>query len=161
MMPVRARMPATPPGLAAPGITAYSPPTVGDPNKIIIPGIESPSSIGKVLEGLAEQQRVATVIVRRGERFLLKIIEVRAEVVIGEVRCLNWSPEISRKIYLGFKQDDRLTGESRREVLLADAIDEFGHEAHRFRVFIPRDEIVAVYEDLDDRFDETPFLPLP
>ena len=46
-------------------------------------------------------------------------------------------------------------------MLLADAIDRFGSEAHRFRVYIPLDDVVAVYEDLDDRFDQTPFLPLP
>jgi hypothetical protein len=128
--------------------------------KIIVPGTDNPGSIQKVLEYLAENQRVATLIVRRGERFLLKVTEVRKSVVVGEVRCLNWSPEISRKIYEGFSAND-LTGESRREVLLADAIDKFGSEAHRHRVYLPLDDIVAVYEDLDDRFDETPFLPLP
>jgi hypothetical protein len=46
-------------------------------------------------------------------------------------------------------------------MLLADAIDRFGGDAHRYRVFIPLDEISQVYEDLDDRFDQTPFLPLP
>lgn len=129
--------------------------------KIIVPGTEHPGSISKVLEAFADQTRVATIIVRRGERFLLKIKEVRKEVVVGEVRCLNWSPEISRKIYEGFRSKQDFAGEARREVLLADAIDRFGAEAHRFRVFIPLDEIVAVYEDLDDRFDQTPFLPLP
>lgn len=129
--------------------------------KIIIPGTDHPSSLTKVLEAFAEKQRVATVIVRRGERFLLKIIEVRKEVLVGEVRCLNWSPEISRKIYAGFNNENDLTGESRREVLLADAIDRFGAEAHRHRVYIPLDDVAAVYEDLDDPFDETPFLPLP
>ena len=29
------------------------------------------------------------------------------------------------------------------------------------RVYIPIEEITAVYEDLDERFDQTPFLPLP
>lgn len=129
--------------------------------KIIVPGTDRPASIIKVLEAFAEHQRVATLIVRRGERFLLKITEVRKEVVLGEVRCLNWSPEISRRIYEGFKNDQELSGEGRREVLLADAIDRFGNEAHRYRVFIPLDDVVAVYEDLDDRFDQTPFLPLP
>lgn len=129
--------------------------------KIIVPGTDRPNSITKVLEAFAEHQRVATLIVRRGERFLLKVTEIRKEVVIGEVRCLNWSPEISRRIYEGFKNDLDLSGEGRREVLLGDAIDRFGAEAHRYRVYIPIDEVVAVYEDLDDRFDQTPFLPLP
>lgn len=129
--------------------------------KIIVPGTDRPASITKVLEAFAEHQRVATLIVRRGERFLLKVTEIRKEVVIGEVRCLNWSPEISRRVYEGFKNDLDLSGESRREVLLADAIDRFGSEAHRYRVYIPIDDVVAVYEDLDDRFDQTPFLPLP
>ncbi|MHC5067556.1 MAG: hypothetical protein ACYTF0_03085, partial [Planctomycetota bacterium] len=57
--------------------------------------------------------------------------------------------------------DEALSGEGRREVLLADAIDAFGSEAHRYRVYIPLEDITAVYEDCDDRFDETPFLPLP
>ena len=92
LVTVRARIK---PGLRA-RRAPYIVPPMGDPNKIIIPGTDSPGSIGKVLEALAEDQKVATVIVRRGERFLLKIVEVRAEVVVGEVRCLNWSPEISR-----------------------------------------------------------------
>jgi hypothetical protein len=130
--------------------------------KIIVPGTDNPSTLTKVLEALAEQQRVATVIVRRGERFLLKIVEVRKELLVGEVRCLNWSPEVSRKIYRTFTATTGdLTGEPRREVLLADAIDRVAGEAHRYRVYIPLDEIIAVYEDADDRFDETPFLPLP
>ncbi|TVR14550.1 MAG: hypothetical protein EA401_04280 [Planctomycetota bacterium] len=129
--------------------------------KIILPGTDHPASITKLLEAFADQQRVATLIVRRGERFLLKVIEIRKEVVVGEVRCLNWSPEISRRIYEGFKNEADLSGEGRREVLLADAIDRFGGEAHRYRVYIPLDDVVAVYEDVDDRFDQTPFLPLP
>lgn len=126
--------------------------------KIIVPGTDNPGSLGKVLESLADQQRVATVIVRRGERFLMKLMEVRKEVIVGEVRCLHWSAEMSRKIYQSAKTD---ISDGRREVLLADAIDTFGAEAHRYRVYIPIDEITAVYEDLDDRFDQTPFLPLP
>lgn len=126
--------------------------------KIIVPGTDHPATLGKVLEALADQQRVATVIVRRGERFLMKIMEVRKEVVVGEVRCLNWSAEMGRTIYASAKNDFT---EGRREVLLADAIDKFGAEAHRYRVYIPIEEITAIYEDLDDRFDQTPFLPLP
>ena len=126
--------------------------------KIIVPGTDHPGTLGKVLEALADQQRVATVIVRRGERFLMKIMEVRKEVVVGEVRCLNWSAEMGRTIYASAKND---FSEGRREVLLADAIDKFGSEAHRYRVYIPIEEITAIYEDLDDRFDQTPFLPLP
>lgn len=129
--------------------------------KIIVPGTDNPGSIAKVLEALCEQQRVATLIVRRGERFLLKIVEVRKEVVVGEVRCLNWSPDMARKIYQLAKNGPEWSGESRREMLLADAVDRFAAEAHRFRVYIPIDEVTAVYEDLDDRFDQTPFLPLP
>ncbi len=128
--------------------------------KIIVPGTDRPASVGKLLEAMAEQQRVATIIVRRGERFLLKIVEVRSELLVGEVRCLNWSPDAGRQIYENFTKD-RFTGESRREVLLADAIDAFGSQAHRYRVYIPLDEVIAVYEDMDDRFDQTPFLPLP
>ena len=127
--------------------------------KIILPGTDSPHSMMKVLESIADQQGVATIIVRRGERFLLKVMEVRKEVLVGEVRCLNWSPEISRRIYEGFIE--REVDDRSREILLADAIDAFGNEAHRFRVYIPLDDVIAVYEDLDDRFDETPFLPLP
>jgi hypothetical protein len=134
---------------------------VSGDKKIIVPGTDHPGSLSKVLEALCEQQRVATVIVRRGERFLLKIVEVRKEVVVGEVRCLNWSPEMARKIYQSSKGEGALSNEGRREILLADAIDRFGSEAHRYRVFIPIDEVTAVYEDLDDRFDQTPFLPLP
>ena len=126
--------------------------------KIIVPGTDHPATLGKVLEALADQQRVATVIVRRGERFLMKIMEVRKEVVVGEVRCLNWSAEMGRTIYASAKND---FSEGRREVLLTDAIDKFGAEAHRYRVYIPIEEITAIYEDLDDRFDQTPFLPLP
>ncbi|MCS6970695.1 MAG: hypothetical protein RMM29_01060 [Planctomycetota bacterium] len=129
-------------------------------HRIIVPGTEHPASIPKVLESLAKQQRVATVIVRRGERFLLKIMEVRKEVLVGEVRCLNWSPEMTRKIY-ELAKDGAEWSERRRELLLADAIDRFGGEAHRFRVYIALDEITAVYEDLEDRFDQTPYLPLP
>ena len=73
---------------------------------------------------------------------------------------MNWSPEMSRKIYEGFTQTE-LTGEHRREVLLADAIEKFGADAHRYRIYIPLEDVAAVYEDLEDRFDETPFLPLP
>jgi len=132
--------------------------------KIIVPGTDHPGSLAKVLEALAGEQRVATVIVRRGERFLLKITEMRKEVVVGEVRCLHWSPEMSRKIWRGVTTGDSpfsSSQEGRREILLADAIEQFGAEAHRYRVYIPVDEITAVYEDIDDRFDETPFLPLP
>lgn len=128
--------------------------------KIFVPGTDRPGTLTKVLEAMVEQQRVATVIVRRGERFLLKIVEVRKELLVGEVRCLNWSPEISRQIYRTFAGEE-LTGESRREVLLADAIDAFGKQAHRYRVYLPLEEITAVYEDVEDPFDETPFLPLP
>lgn len=130
--------------------------------KIIVPGTDNPGSITKVLEALCKQQRVATLIVRRGERFLLKIVEVRKEVVVGEVRCLNWSPDMTRKIYqLAKSGPEWSSGEGRRELLLADAVDRFASDAHRYRVFIPIDEVTAVYEDLDDRFDQTPFLPLP
>lgn len=126
--------------------------------KIIVPGTDHPGTLTKVLESLADQQRVATVIVRRGERFLLKLMEIRKEVLVGEVRCLHWSAEMSRKIYSSAKVDFT---EGKREILLADAIDKFGAEAHRYRVYIPLEDITAVYEDLDDRFDQTPFLPLP
>jgi hypothetical protein len=126
--------------------------------KIIVPGTDHPGTLGKVLEALADQQRVATVIVRRGERFLMKIMEVRKEVVVGEVRCLNWSAEMGRTIFASANTDYT---EGRREILLADAIDKFGNSAHRYRVYIPIEEITAIYEDLDDRFDQTPFLPLP
>jgi hypothetical protein len=128
--------------------------------KIIVPGTDNPASLAKVLESFVDQQRVATVIVRRGERFLLKLVEVRKEVLVGEVRCLHWSPDQARKIYLGCQRDQQFA-ESRREILLADAIEKFGGEAHRFRVYIPIEDITAVYEDVDDRFDQTPFLPLP
>ena len=128
--------------------------------KIIVPGTDRPADLGKLLEAMCERQSVCTVIVRRGERFLLKVVEVRTKLLVGEVRCLNWSPEMSRKIYRTFTEET-LTGEPRREVLLADAIDRFGPEAHRHRVYIPLEDIVAVYEDIDDPFDETPFLPLP
>jgi hypothetical protein len=128
--------------------------------KIIVPGTNNPASLAKVLEALADQQRVATVIVRRGERFLLKITEIRKEVVIGEVRCLHWSPEMGRKIYQSYQPETQFS-EGKREILLADAIEKFGKEAHKYRVYIPIDDITAVYEDLDDRFDQTPFLPLP
>jgi hypothetical protein len=129
--------------------------------KIIVPGTDNPGTLSKVLEALVDQQRVATVIVRRGERFIMKLVEFRKEVLVGEVRCLHWSPEMSRKIYQSSVKKDEFGDEGRREILLADAIDKFGKEAHRFRVYIPIDEITAVYEDLDDRFDQTPFLPLP
>jgi hypothetical protein len=129
--------------------------------KIIVPGTDNPGSLSKVLEALVAEQRVATVIVRRGERFIMKLREVRKEILVGEVRCLHWSAEMSRKIYQGSVKKDDFSGEGRREILLADAIDRFGAEAHKYRVYIPMDEIVAVYEDLDDRFDQTPFLPLP
>ena len=128
--------------------------------KIIVPGTDNPGTLAKVLEAFAGQQRVATLIVRRGERFILKIVEVRKEVVVGEVRCLHWSPEMSRKIWQGSQNQGQFS-DGKREILLADAIDRFGSEAHRFRVYIPIDDISAVYEDLDDRFDQTPFLPLP
>lgn len=129
--------------------------------KIIVPGTDHPGSLQKVLEVLVDQQRVATVIVRRGERFIMKLVEIRKEIVIGEVRCLHWSAEMSRKIYQGSMKKGEFGDEGRREILLADAIDKFGKEAHKYRVYIPIDEITAVYEDLDDRFDQTPFLPLP
>jgi hypothetical protein len=129
--------------------------------KIIVPGTDHPGSLQKVLEVLVDQQRVATVIVRRGERFIMKLVEIRKEIVIGEVRCLHWSAEMSRKIYQGSMKKGEFGDEGRREILLADAIDKFGKEAHKYRVYIPIDEITAVYEDLDDRFDQTPYLPLP
>jgi hypothetical protein len=127
---------------------------------IIIPGADSPATLAKLLEGFAARERVCTVIVRRGERFLLKVTEVRKELLVGEVRCLHWSPEMGRRIWQDGRKE-RWEGEGRREVTLADAIDAFGNEAHRYRVYLPLDEITAVYEDLDDRFDQTPFLPLP
>lgn len=129
--------------------------------KIIVPGTDHPATLAKVLETLVEQQRVATVIVRRGERFIFKLVEMRKEVIVGEVRCLHWSPEMSRKIYQGSVKKDEFGAEGRREILLADAIDKYGAEAHRYRVYIPIEDITAVYEDVDDRFDQTPFLPLP
>jgi len=130
-------------------------------SKIIVPGTDNPGNLGKVLELFAKQQRVCTVIVRRGERFLLKIMEVRKELVVGEVRCLHWSPEMSRRIWTGSQKENSFSGDGRKEILMADAIDRFGSEAHRYRVYLPTEEITAVYEDLDDRFDQTPFLPLP
>ena len=133
---------------------------MGEKKSIIVPGSDSPASIAKVLEKFADLQRVCTIIVRRGERFVLKIVEVRKEVVIGEVRCLHWSPEMGRKIWQSYQPKDQFT-EGKREILLADAIDKFGKEAHRYRVYIPIEDISTVYEDMDDRFDQTPFLPLP
>ncbi|MCK6491471.1 MAG: hypothetical protein L6R48_24745 [Planctomycetes bacterium] len=129
--------------------------------KIIVPGTDRPGSLTKVLESLADQQRVATLIVRRGERFLLKIVEIRKEVVVGEVRCLNWSADMTRRIYANATKDQFGSESGRREMLLADAVDKFGGDAHRYRVYIPIEDVTAVYEDLDDRFDQTPFLPLP
>lgn len=129
--------------------------------KIIVPGTDHPGSLAKVLEAFADQQRVCTVIVRRGERFLMKIVEVRKELLVGEVRCLNWAPDMSRKIYQDAQEAGKFTAEGRREILLADAIDRYGGDAHRYRVYLPLDDIAAVYEDMDDRFDQTPFLPLP
>ena len=153
--------------LQQPGIPTRPPPATKAPTqrmsgdkKIFVPGTDNPGTLAKVLEALVEQQRVATVIVRRGERFILKLVEMRKEVVIGEVRCLHWSAEMSRKIYQSAKRNE-ITGEGRREILLADAIDKFGADAHKYRVYIPIDDITAVYEDIDDRFDQTPFLPLP
>ncbi len=128
--------------------------------KIIVPGTDHPGTLAKVIEALVEQQRVATVIVRRGERFLMKLMELRKELLVGEVRCLNWSAEMSRQIYQSAKADG-FASDARRELLLADAIDKFSADAHRYRIYIPLDEITAVYEDLDERFDQTPFLPLP
>lgn len=128
--------------------------------KIIVPGTDNPGTLAKVLEAMAGEQRVATVIVRRGERFLMKLMEVRKELVVGEVRCLHWSAEMSRKVYQDSRSES-FGGDGRREILLADAIDKFGAQAHRYRVYIPIEEITAVYEDLDDRFDQTPYLPLP
>ena len=55
--------------------------------KIIVPGTDHPGTIGKVLEMFAGQQRLCTLIVRRGERFVLKIIEVRKEM---SVQPLEW-----------------------------------------------------------------------
>ena len=141
-------------------LAGYNPGVSGD-KKIIVPGTDNPGSIAKVLEAMCERERVATIIVRRGERFLLKIKEVRKEVVLGEVRCLHWSPEMSRKIWQCWNKDGAFSDGARREILLADAIDKFGGEAHRYRVYIPLEDISAVYEDMDDRFDQTPFLPLP
>jgi hypothetical protein len=128
--------------------------------KIIVPGTDHPATLAKVLEALVEQQRVATLIVRRGERFILKLVELRKEVIVGEVRCLHWSPEMSRKIWQNYNKESGFS-EGKREILLADAIDKFGSDAHRFRVYIPIEDVIAVYEDLDERFDQTPFLPLP
>ncbi len=129
--------------------------------RIIVPGTDSPATLAKVIESLVEQQRVATVIVRRGERFILKFMELRKEILVGEVRCLHWSPEMARRIWQQARKDEDASDGGRREILLADAIEKFGVEAHRYRVYIPVDDITAVYEDLDERFDETPFLPLP
>lgn len=128
--------------------------------KIIVPGTDHPATLTKVLEALVEQQRVATLIVRRGERFILKLVAMRKEVVVGEVRCLHWSPEMSRKIWQSYNKEAGFS-EGKREILLADAIDKFGSDAHRYRVYIPIEDVVAVYEDIDERFDQTPFLPLP
>jgi hypothetical protein len=134
---------------------------VSGDKKIIVPGTDNPGTISKVLEAMCEKERVATIIVRRGERFLLKIKEVRKEVLIGEVRCLHWSPEMGRRIWQGWNKESAFGDGGKREILLADAIDKFGSDAHRYRVYIPIEDITAVYEDLDDRFDQTPFLPLP
>jgi hypothetical protein len=133
---------------------------VSGDKKIIVPGTDNPATLAKVLESMVEQQRVATVIVRRGERFILKLVEMRKEVIVGEVRCLHWSAEMSRKIWQSYDKQAGWT-EGKREIHLADAIDKFGGDAHRYRVYIPIEEIIAVYEDLDERFDQTPFLPLP
>ncbi|MBA3686025.1 MAG: hypothetical protein H0W72_12420 [Planctomycetes bacterium] len=127
--------------------------------RIVIPGSDNPGTLAKLLEAFADQQRVVTLIVRRGERFVLKIVEMRKELVVGEVRCLHWAPDMSRKIWQSYQPGQ--FSEGKREILLADAIDRFGGEAHRFRVYIPIEDIAGVYEDLDDRFDQTPFLPLP
>ena len=116
--------------------------------KIIVPGTDHPGTLAKVIEALVEQQRVATVIVRRGERFLMKLMELRKELLVGEDRCLNWSAEMSRQIYQSAKADG-FASDARRELLLADAIDKFSADAHRYRIYIPLDEITAVYEDLE------------
>ena len=77
---------------------------------------------------------------------------VAANTVAGTVSGWGAVHELSRSA---------LGGRLPLSRLLADAIDEFGSEAHRYRVYIPIDDITAVYEDMDDRFDQTPFLPLP
>ena len=139
---------------------AILPDLMSGDKKIIVPGTDNPGTLAKVLEYLVENERVATVIVKRGERFIFKFKELRKEIVVGEVRCLHWSAEMSRKIWASAKGEGWTEG-GRREILLADAIDKFGAEAHRYRVYIPVEEISAVYEDLDERFDQTPYLPLP
>lgn len=133
---------------------------IPEKSQLIIPGGDKPPTLEKLLQGFATQQRVVTVITRRGERFHFKLVEVRKEILVGEVRCLNWSPEQTRKIYLECCTD-KFEEEKRRAALLADAMDKFGKEAHRYRVYLPLEDIVACYEDLEDRLDETPFLPLP
>ncbi|MFH1377161.1 MAG: hypothetical protein ABIH86_00215 [Planctomycetota bacterium] len=128
-------------------------------HKIIIPGDDSPKSLKKLLDQFARRQRTVTLITRRGERFVLKLTEIRDELAVGEVRVLNWSPDVTRRIY--DSGEHRLEGEGFRAMLLADAIDKYGKDAHRYKVYISLDDIIACYEDMDDAFDETPFQPLP
>lgn len=116
-----------------------------------------------ILEHMARSQKVAIVMMQGGERHHLKILGVEDNVLIGESRCLYHNYEIGRKIH-----QHALDEEQRHHVTLpgggtgmtmADAIDRFGTESHRFRFYLDIGRIHAVAEDQDDIIDETPFFP--
>lgn len=113
------------------------------------------------LQKLAQEQKVVILFLKSGDRNHLKLIEVNDKIVIGEARCLYHNYEIGRKIHMTAleeeNKEDFQPGKSPAGLTMADAVERFGSDAHRFRFYIDLSEVYAVVEDLDDAFDETPY----
>ena len=123
--------------------------------------MEETNHLHGLLRRMAEQQRVVTLFVKGGERFHLKLIEIRGDVLIGEARGLYHNHEVGREMHrFAMEEGVRDTHHMPQGAVgltMADAIEKFGNKAHRFRFFIDLTQVYTCVEDSDDLFDETPF----
>ena len=128
-----------------------------------MPAATPPNNIKELIERMAANQRVAILMLKSGERHHLKIVAIHGDLVVGEARGLHHSHEIGRRIHQHALEEERRGGLSLpgglHGLTMADAIEKFGGEAHRFSFYVALDQIHSVAEDADDIFDETPYFP--
>lgn len=110
---------------------------------------------------MAEEQRVLTIFLKGGERLHLKLIEVKGSILVGEARGLYHNHDVGREMHkFASEEGVREPGQIPQGAVgmtMADAIERFGNNSHRFRFFVDIAQIYTFAEDTEDVFDETPF----
>lgn len=133
-----------------------------------IGGILLPDSKPKTLSDLVAKcvrdKRIASIIVRSGERFQLQLTEFDGRLVTGRCRVLEWSPEMTRKLLAPYLKSNSLTSGMENEIkpfFFADAIAKYGKQAHVYSVSIDLENIMALALDETTESNELPFTRIP